>query len=776
MIDISFKRSLLLFSVLLLVLELIIYRDFIFGEYYFLYKDLGDDSYTSSYPALYSKIETLKLKEIPTWSFHNALGENEYPFWLDPIALTITFLFFKADVAAAMIWIQFLYSFLAGIFFFTFLRGFKFHFLSSTIFSCLFVFSGYMLIHSTWMHLLFSNTIMTFSFLLFSWQRFLLNKQWGYIPIAVMLIGIGNPVNIYMGAILLTILMLLQLHAYYDGFWKKWLIDAAKLVFLGLIGIGLSCFMLLSNLNLMLNSPRGSGTYSNPNLGNLPTAFQISSFTELKTSILRLFSPNLEGIADGYTGWTNYFEAPIWYSGLIVLILIPQLFHFLSRKEKLIYAASLLLFLVITLFPSFRLFIWFYSGNYYREISLIFCIIALIYSCKAFDFIIQKKVVFIKTLFITTTSLILLLILMKKNITNDASPSLVVILFFLLIYTGLIWYWKSQNNNAIKLLTGFIGLEILLFASVTLGERRIITSNDIRPGIGYQDATINAISDIKEKDSGFYRVEKDYFSSISRSVTYNEAKIQNYYGSRSYNSFNNINYINFLNSIDELGPNNETSTRWVNGISGSLDAMRLCSVKYFLTKTDNLENFKNDFEKQNENRDVKTYSLKNTLPFGFTYDTYIDKEDFKELEKTEKQSLLLNTIVLDKAILPTKDYIKEYKSLTNNITNQRDTLSNLIFTSNTISSIINSKKSQILFFSIPFDNGWSLSIDGENTKLNIVFEGLMGTFISEGIHSIKLKFEDSKKSTGIIISLVSLLLYLVGFIFLSLKKKSFNAR
>jgi uncharacterized membrane protein YfhO len=772
--DLSFKKGLLYFSIILLALELIVYRDFIFGDYLFIFKDLGDDSYVSGYPILYSKIQALKLGEIPSWSFNNGLGENLYPFWLEPIALFIAFVFFKNDVAASMIWIQLAYSFLAGILFFSFLRGFKYHFLPSMIFGILYVFSGYMMLHSTWMHLEFSNTIMMFAFLLFSWQRYVFSKQWFYFPIAIALLAISyTPVNLYFGTFLVGILMLLQIHSHYEGVWKKWVIDITKLGLLGAVGLGMSCFMLLSNLNIMLNSPRGSGAYDNGNLESLTGSFQISSFTEIQTSFLRLFSPNLQGITDDYSGWLNYFEAPIWYSGLIVLILIPQLFHFLNKREKIIHVSVLLFFFLIAIFPKLRLIVWFYSGNYYRVISLLFCVIALYYSAKALDHIIRKKVVYLKTLWVSMGMLILLLVLQTQSIVVDASPNIYVIIFFLLSYTGLLWYWNGQNKKAISLIGGAIFFEILLFTSPTLGDRKIITEEDVKTGVGYKDATINAVADIKNESTGFFRIEKDYFSGVSRDASYNEAKIQNYFGSRTYNSFSNVNYINFLNCMEELGEDKEASTRWVDGVSGSTNAMRLCSVKYLLTTAENIDKYKSDFGIQNENRNVKTLKLKNSLPFGFTYDTYIDGKDFQKLKKSEKQRLILNTVLIDETILPSTDFIKKYYPDNNAIVSQRDTLTEIVFTNDKISALINSKQTQLLFFSIPFNDGWNLIIDGENTKLHLVFEGLMGAFITKGNHTIELEFEDSYKTRGTIISIVSLLVYIL-LIFTAYFKPKFN--
>lgn len=187
--DLPFKKSLLYFSLALFVLELVIYRDFIFGDYYFLYKDLTDDSYTQCYAELYAKIESLKSGKIPQFDFHTALGQNKYAFSLELVAITIAYLFFKNNVAESLIWIQLAYTFLSGIFLFCFFRKSQFHYLPSSIGGVLFAFSGYIVGCSTWYPLGFTNENMLFALLLLALRYFLENKKLWLLPLTVAIIG-----------------------------------------------------------------------------------------------------------------------------------------------------------------------------------------------------------------------------------------------------------------------------------------------------------------------------------------------------------------------------------------------------------------------------------------------------------------------------------------------------------------------------------------------------------------------------------------------------------
>jgi hypothetical protein len=51
------KKNLLYFSAILIVLELLIYKDFIFGKLLFIAKDMGDDGYIQVYPYATARME-----------------------------------------------------------------------------------------------------------------------------------------------------------------------------------------------------------------------------------------------------------------------------------------------------------------------------------------------------------------------------------------------------------------------------------------------------------------------------------------------------------------------------------------------------------------------------------------------------------------------------------------------------------------------------------------------------------------------------------------------
>ena len=764
--DLSFKKSLLYFSVILIVLDLLLYKDFIFGEYYFLYKDLGDDIYNVGYPELYSKMEALKNGHLPSFSFHTALGENKYPFSIEPIALTVTYLFFKNDIASAFIWMQLIYTFLAGFFLFVFFRKKGIHVLSAGIGSVLFAFSGYMVGCSTWYLVQFSNDMMLFALFLLSLHYFQENKRVYLLTTTTALIGMAYTSIILYFAFLLAVIYLL---VNYDSnkSLKLTLQQLAKLGFAGLLGLGLASFILLSNLHQMLNSPRGKSMY--PLMDELKqTPIQIAEKPELGTSFLRLFSNNLQGIAENYQGWYNYFEAPFLYSGLVVLLLIPQLFHFIDRRKRLIYGGILFFFMLIIAVPLFRHSLWLFTGNYYRMIGMLATIVFIYFATMSLDFVIKQEKVYFKTLLLTIIGFLTLLFSLKSQIAIDASPSVFIVISFLIVYFTLLYFFGKKRliNYFPHLLVGFIVLEIFIFAAPTLQDRMLVTKDDVKVGKGFFDATKSIIKDIKEKDSSFFRVEKDFFSGNSRVNSYNEAQIQGFYGSSGYWAFHNSNYIAFLKSIDTLNYKNEIGSRYVRGIREIPEAMQLCGVKYFISNQDSLKKNQGEFEFLKSINGYSLYKLKNHRSLGFAFTNYITEKEFNKLTLGQKHKIVNKSIVVEEKDVKKLTDLKSYNQLVSNDSIPKQLLISS-FKENEIMGSIKIDQPSMLFLSIPFDDGWKISVNGHETIKYKVFHGLTAVYLNKGNHKIEMTFLPPYKHIGFIISILSVL---IGIIILSKRK------
>jgi uncharacterized membrane protein YfhO len=219
---------------------------------------------------------------------------------------------------------------------------------------------------------------------------------------------------------------------------------------------------------------------------------------------------------------------------------------------------------------------------------------------------------------------------------------------------------------------------------------------------------------------------------------------QGFFGTSCYLSFNQVNYIRFLALLDIVDLHDESSTRWSHGIEDR-PLLRALAV------------LRDDY----------------SLPLGFCYDTVMSENDFKKLIKTQKEVALLHCVVLpDSAAilnrfmrlapgeLASKSTVNYHNSI---VLLKRDTLSIISFREDWIRGTLRVDKPKVLFMSIPFDRGWSLSIDKKRCAVQCVDGGLIGAFIPEGKHSVELRYRHPCFIASIIISSAGLLLLFIVF-------------
>ncbi|WDF45576.1 YfhO family protein [Chryseobacterium sp. KACC 21268] len=767
-------KEILFFSLIMIFLEMIIFREFLFGDLYFIFKDLGSDSYVNDYPALVTRIIAAKQNFLIGWSFHNGLGENIYPYSFEPISW-ILFRISNTSAESVMLILPLIYIYLSGLMMFIFFSEHKIHFYAKISGSLLWAFSGYFLLACSWSVSLFSPYAFHFSFLLFALERAASGKQYFWLAIVFAIIGISYPVNLFFAIIIFVIYFIIKFYLINHGSdFPKRILSSIIYIFLG---IGASSWMLLSSLNLMLQSPRAIGKVS---------AFEsqpqwLAGKGELISTIYRLFSPNLLGDAAHFSAYRNYFEAPLLCCGLLTVLLLSQV-YLLEKRGRIVALAAISIVTLIYLSPLLRSFVWLRSGDYYRILNLFFVLILIIISTFILSKIVNKGKLYIRPLLITASLSTIVLVYGFIDIKVEGSSSFFIPVIFIWIFTLLLTF---RNRFPLNRLSVFflllISVELIINSSHTIGQRGICDQNDITVK-GYQDSSSKSISKIYKQDSLFFRLEKDFYSGVSWLASYNEAKIQNYYSSSVYNSFNNSNYINFLKTFGIIKPNNEPETRFVTGIRNSPYLMKLCSVKYFLTsKSDNENLSKIGFDEIENTGNFRVLKDDNFLPFGFCYDKILGIKDFNSHSKENKEQLSLQTLVIehaDSSDFERSDFISQpviLKSTEENITDRKKNILSINeFRDNHISGTISLNQKRFLFLSMPFDEGWKAFDNSKSIKLYKAFGGLTFLVLMKGKHHIKLKYSPPFKDVGIWISAVSFFSILL-LIFFQFKKTKTNA-
>ncbi len=83
---------------------------------------------------------------------------------------------------------------------------------------------------------------------------------------------------------------------------------------------------------------------------------------------------------------------------------------------------------------------------------------------------------------------------------------------------------------------------------------------------------------------------------------------------------------------------------------------------------------------------------------------------------------------------------------------------------------LNAAENQRLFFTIPYQDQWTLFVDGQNTKLDKTCNLFMSAKVTPGAHTYELKYWPQGLTAGIVVSLCSLVVLIVLCVYESVNK------
>lgn len=109
-------------------------------------------------------------------------------------------------------------------------------------------------------------------------------------------------------------------------------------------------------------------------------------------------------------------------------------------------------------------------------------------------------------------------------------------------------------------------------------------------------------------------------------------------------------------------------------------------------------------------------------------------------------------------------YDKEVKQI------QADGLKQLKFTKNSVSGQVDTSKKTILTSSIPYSKGWEVYVDGKNQTVLKTNYAFIGTTLPKGKHKITFTYHIPGLKTGIILSVIGLLILVILALYTKLKK------
>ena len=203
----------------------------------------------------------------------------------------------------------------------------------------------------------------------------------------------------------------------------------------------------------------------------------------------------------------------------------------------------------------------------------------------------------------------------------------------------------------------------------------------------------------------------------------------------------------------------------------------LLSVEYLITTPEKRESFEDEADEGwTYLADVDGYTLyhnDNYVPMGFTYDYYVTEATYEASIKTLRSNLLLRALVLeDEDVEKYSSYLTElpdallddlhYDSYTQDCADRRAHSCSVFQMNNAgFHAEITLEKPNLVFFSVPYDDGFTAYVNGEKADILRVDEGLMAVLCPAGASSIDFVYQAAGLSASRVVTAVAIPVWVV---------------
>ena len=271
-------------------------------------------------------------------------------------------------------------------------------------------------------------------------------------------------------------------------------------------------------------------------------------------------------------------------------------------------------------------------------------------------------------------------------------------------------------------------------------------------------------------DTGDYRI--DVYNGVDNTAMY--------LGYPSINAFQSVVPSSIMDFYDYIGIERTVGSRPDTNYP---ELRSLLSVKYLLNDC-TLEKFtdENSDTKMPGYKYLKTdggyYVFENTnyVGYGFSYDKYMTYDYCDSFGEQMRSKLMLKALLLD------NNQVKKYGNILTNIEDAEytgfsdedfaedaaalnKTSADEFTTDNRgFTAVVTRSAKSLVFFSVPYDKGWTATVDGEPAEIEKVNVGFMAVAVNPGTSIIRFYYQTPGLNAGIYITLCSLIAFLIYFI------------
>lgn len=797
-----------------------IFRDYLYGNDLMIFNDIGSDTWQQYIMNYTSIVNHLRDGSFSLWDFNNGLGINQFNFNLfDPFLMLLYGVGVVLGPAHMLLYInviQILKIMVAAFAFYWFLSQFSFSVLSKMITSYAYALNGFLLVWGQ--HYQFGTVVIYFLLMLLFCEKFIQKKKGkALFPVMVFLCGIYSVYFTYM-CLAATGLYLLFRILMLDGLtWKeriqRFLLGCAEMI----MGVGMSLVVFLPMAEVLLNVSSRLESDGTGLLDFLRQCFTPYSRKFYLSMLKRMFSSNLQngyGLAKGPQQYVmNYYEDPVLFCSTLAVFLNVQFLAVLrkadmtKRAKRVLYGVAALIlvgtalpvggtvfnyftlptqrytFVLMTVFLLLMAWMWDYMRKGGKlNLVLILAVTALMgwaywcgYEQAGFQEYRTNILILTVTGILTAVCLTLLCFLKDTQIRDVILGVMGVVLVVNVVSEG-----GTNYQNRVTMKKTDVPAEVMVQETQRYEEMRTSDDKEIKYRAEiekpqdffremYRVDLADCLNYLKENDPTFYRVEKDY---ISGTVSMDSSG-QGYRGISTYNSVMNGNVKEFVETCypELFFADHNHYTFWNNVDDNWLAAF--LGVKYILSGNGEPDETKYKLLDQVGSLYIHENVLDAQTAHFYTQD--ISEESLKELCTEENREELLGEAIAleDGTEIGDASEIQTLKSKEQETAEQNSSVTlDAPQKDSVVTGSVHAEADGYALFMIPYEKGWSLTIDGEKAELLRGDIGFLACEVSEGDHTILLTFEAPGLKAGTIGSVLFWILFAQSRLLIIRKNKT----
>ena len=797
-----------------------IFRDYLYGNDLMIFNDIGSDTWQQYIMNYTSIVNHLRDGSFSLWDFNNGLGINQFNFNLfDPFLMLLYGVGVVLGPAHMLLYInviQILKIMVAAFAFYWFLSQFSFSVPSKMITSYAYALNGFLLVWGQ--HYQFGTVVIYFPLMLLFCEKFIQKKKGkALFPVMVFLCGIYSVYFTYM-CLAATGLYLLFRILMLDGLtWKeriqRFLLGCAEMI----MGVGMSLVVFLPMAEVLLDVSSRLESDGTGLLDFLRQCFTPYSRKFYLSMLKRMFSSNLQngyGLAKGPQQYVmNYYEDPVLFCSTLAVFLNVQFLAVLrkadmtKRAKRVLYGVAALIlvgtalpvggtvfnyftlptqrytFVLMTVFLLLMAWMWDYMRKGGKlNLVLILAVTALMgwaywcgYEQAGFQEYRTNILILTVTGILTAVCLTLLCFLKDTQIRNVILGVMGVVLVVNVVSEG-----GTNYQNRVTMKKTDVPAEVMVQETQRYEEMRTSDDKEIKYRAEiekpqdffremYRVDLADCLNYLKENDPTFYRVEKDY---ISGTVSMDSSG-QGYRGISTYNSVMNGNVKEFVETCypELFFADHNHYTFWDNVDDNWLAAF--LGVKYILSGNGEPDETKYKLLDQVGSLYIHENVLDAQTAHFYTQD--ISEESLKELCTEENREELLGEAIAleDGTEIGDASEIQTLKSEEQETAEQNSSVTlDAPQKDSVVTGSVHAEADGYALFMIPYEKGWSLTIDGEKAELLRGDIGFLACEVPEGDHTILLTFEAPGLKAGTIGSVLFWILFAQSRLLIIRKNKT----